>query len=483
MKQLTHDKILTSFVAALTLCVLLALAGCTGTSGASSSSDTTSDSAASSQASSIPSGQSSGSASAPNSSQPPEPPDGSMSGPAPSGSPSGPAPSGNPGSSGSSAVTIEDGASPASVAAGETVENSADGEHAIQVGNTQASYSNITVVKTGEASGDEADFYGSNSAIYAANGATLDLNDITVNTNGTHANAVFSYGTGTTINVSDSTIETTGNCSGGLMTTGGGTMNATNLTVHTTGRSSAPIRSDRGGGTVVVNGGSFMSEGLGSPTIYSTADITVNGATLESTTSEGAVVEGRNSITLNDVTLTVNNNAKNSSNSDNYEAIMIYQSMSGDAEEGEASFAITGGTLTNKNGDIFFVNNTTARITLDHATITNEDTDGVFLRAAAAGWGRSGSNGGHVKMTAIAQAIDGDLVVDDISSLALSLTQGSQLAGAINADNASQDVTVTIDATSTWTLTGDSYVTSLECSGTIELAGHSLYVNGVLYSA
>ena len=470
MPTIKQAKTTGTIIAVFLLAGVLALAGCTGTSGSSNTASGTSDQSSLSSA-----GSGSGN------SQPPEPPDGSFSGAAPSGSSS--SHSGHPGSSSSATVDIEDGASPASVAAGETVDNAADGEHAIQVGNTQASYADITVVKTGDSSGDEADFYGANSAIFAANNATLDLSNITVNTNGTHANAVFSYGSGTTVNISNSTIETSGNCSGGIMTTGGGTMNATNLTVHTTGNSSAPIRSDRGGGTVTVTGGSYTSNGKGSPAIYSTADITVNDATLTSTSSQGIVVEGRNSVTLNNVDLTADNNSKNSDKSSFFQAVMIYQSMSGDAAEGEATFAMTGGTLTNKNGDIFFVNNTTASITLDHATIVNEDAGGVFLRAAAAGWGKSGSNGGHVKMSAIAQTIDGDFVVDDISSLALSLTEGSQLTGAINAENSAGDVNVTIDASSTWTLTGDSCVTSLDCAGTINLAGHALYVNGTLYAA
>ena len=363
----------------------------------------------------------------------------------------------------------------------ETIENSADGEHAIEANGESASYSNIAVVKTGDSSGDNADFYGENAAIFATNGATLELSNIVVSTDGTHANGVFSYGEGTTVTITDSVIETSGNCSGGLMTTGGGTMNATNLTIHTTGNSSAPIRSDRGGGTVTVDGGSYTSEGKGSPVIYSTADITVSNATMESTASQGVVVEGRNSVTLNDVTLTASNTQKNSDKSEWYQAVMIYQSMSGDAAEGEATFTMTGGSLTNKNGDIFFVNNTTTTITLSGVAITNEDASGVFLRAAAAGWGKSGSNGGHVVLDAFGQTIDGDMIVDEVSSLALSLADGSQLTGAINADNESDDVTVYIDAKSTWTLTGDSYVTSLDCSGTIDLNGHTLYVNGVAY--
>ena len=365
----------------------------------------------------------------------------------------------------------------------ETIENNEGGEHAIEADGEDASYSNIKAVKTGDsAEGDEADFYGDNAAIFATNGATLDLTEMLVETNGTHANAVFSYGEGTTVNISNSVIETSGNCSGGLMTTGGGTMNASNLTIHTTGNSSAAIRSDRGGGTVTVDGGSYTTEGTGSPVIYSTADITVSDARLESTASQGVVVEGQNSVTLNDVTLIADNNTKNSDKSDYYQAVMIYQSMSGDADEGNASFTMNGGSLTNLNGDIFFVNNTLCDINLSGAEITNEG-NGVFLRAAAAGWGSEGSNGGHVTMNASAQEIDGDMIVDEVSTLNLYLTESSSFEGAINSDGEAGDVYVELTDGSTWILTGDSYITSLTCDAdSIDLNGHTLYVNGKAYT-
>ena len=364
----------------------------------------------------------------------------------------------------------------------ETLENSEDGGHAITADADDVSYSNIKVVKTGESSGDEADFYGENAAIFATDGATLDLKEIVVETAGTHANAVFSYGDGTTVNISDSVITTTGNCSGGLMTTGGGTMNASNLTIHTTGNSSAAIRSDRGGGTVNVTGGSYTTDGTGSPVIYSTADITVSDARLESTASQGVVVEGQNSVTLNNVTLIADNNTKNSNKSDYYQAVMIYQSMSGDADEGEAYFTMNGGSLTNQNGDIFFVNNTLCSINLSDAEIVNNG-DGVFLRAAAAGWGSEGSNGGHVTMNADSQEINGDMVVDDVSSLNLYLTNGSTFTGAINSDGDAGEVYVELSGGSKWVLTEDSYITSLTCDAdSIDLNGHTLYVNGTTYT-
>lgn len=267
------------------------------------------------------------------------------------------------------------------------------------------------------------------------------------------------------------------------MTTGGGTMNASNLTVETSGNSSAAIRSDRGGGTVNVNGGYYTTSGVGSPVIYSTADITVNDAVLTSNTSQGVVVEGKNSVTLNNVELTADNNKKNGSHSDYYQAVMIYQSMSGDAAQGLSSFDMNGGTLTNKNGDIFFITNTSTEINLKGAQITNNDASGVFLRAAAAGWGSEGSNGGQVTLNAEGQTISGDMIVDSVSNLNLYLKSGSAFSGAINSSGQAGGVYVDLSGGSTWTLTGDSYVTSLTCeAGSINLNGHNLYVNGVKYT-
>ncbi len=370
----------------------------------------------------------------------------------------------------------------ADISTNTTYDDATDGGHAIEADGTSADYANAAVTKTGSSSGDEADFYGQNAAVFATNGATLNLSDLLVSTDGTHANGVFSYGSGTTVNISHSLIRTTGNCSGGLMTTGGGTMNATNVTAETEGNSSAAIRSDRGGGDVNVYGGYFTTTGTGSPVVYSTADISVEDAYLQSSSSQGVVVEGKNSVSLKDCQLIASNTSKNSNKSDYYQAVMIYQSMSGDASTGTSSFSMEGGSLTNQNGDIFFVNNTSCEINLSNAQIVNNDASGVFLRAAAAGWGSEGSNGGKVSLKASAQTIDGNMLVDSVSALNLYLQNGSTFTGAVNPSGQTGDVYVEIDANSTWTLTEDSYVSSLTCAqGSINLNGHKLYVDGVEY--
>lgn len=378
---------------------------------------------------------------------------------------------------------------------GEYKSTNAD-ENAILIsGNVKSTLSNITVSKTGDSDGgDNTSFYGTNSAVIAKDKANVTIKNATISTDATGANGVFSYGgsattnnsssDNTTINISDSTITTSKDNSGGIMTTGGGIMNATNLTITTSGISSAAIRSDRGGGTVTVNKGTYKTTGKGSPAIYSTADITVKNATLISTTSEGAIIEGKNSITLENVKLTDTNNELNGQ-STTYKNVFIYQSMSGDAAEGEAVFTSKNSTITTNNGDSFYVTNTTATINLENNTITNNDSTGNFLRIQKDSWGNSGSNGGNVTLNLTNQAADGNIVVDSISSLNINLTNGSAFKGSINNNNEGT-VTLTLDKTSSITLTGNTYVKSLantdKTNSNINLNGYKLYVNGALFT-
>ena len=61
------------------------------------------------------------------------------------------------------------------------------------------------------------------------------------------------------------------------------------------------------------------------------------------------------------------------------ETVLIFQSMSGDADRGTLRFAMTGGSLTTKNGHVFHVTNTNAVIDLCDVTIENTDDENVLL--------------------------------------------------------------------------------------------------------
>ena len=366
----------------------------------------------------------------------------------------------------------------------ETYTSTGDDENALRVDGATVTLKDITIEKTAGSSSntEDGDFYGLNAGLLVLNGATATITGATVNTSVTNGNGVFSYGEGTVVNISDSTIRTTENNSGGIQTTGGGTMNAANLDVETQGNSAAAIRSDRGGGTVKVDGGSYVTNGTGSPAIYCTADISVSDATLTANASEGVVVEGKNSVALTDCDVTGNmSNTYNGDSDENIHCIMIYQSMSGDADVGEAAFSAEGGSITAKTGDMFYITNTDCEITLKDVAFTLAND--VFLRvegnSSSRGWGTEGANGGDVTLTADSQEFAGNILVDEISSLALTMKNGTSYEGAINPDGDGGTVDVTLDDDSTWTLTGDSYITSFDGdTSNITANGYHLYVNG-----
>ncbi len=374
----------------------------------------------------------------------------------------------------------------------ETYESNTKDENTILVnGDVDVNMNNITVNKSGDSDGgDNTSFYGINSAILAKSGAIVIIKNSTINTNATGANGVFSYGgssttnnssnDGTTVTISDSTITTTKDNSGGIMTTGGGIMNAYNLIINTSGISSAAIRTDRGGGKVNVDGGTYKTTGQGSPTIYSTADIIVSNAKLIAKASEGVVIEGKNSVTLNNVTLTDTNNKLNGK-STTYKNIFLYQSMSGDASNGTSSFTSKNSKITTNKGDTFYVTNTTAVINLENNTITNNDKSGAFLRIKKDSWGNSGSNGGNVTLKATNQLINGDIVIDSISTLTMNL-KNSNFTGKINKSNSAKSIDLNIDKDTKIKLTGNSYVTSFTnedaSNSNIDFNGYKLYVKG-----
>lgn len=254
----------------------------------------------------------------------------------------------------------------------------------------------------------------------------------------------------------------------------------------TSGNSSAAIRSDRGGGTVNVTGGTYTSNGYNSPAVYSTAAIAVQNTTLTANNSEALVIEGKNSISLTNCTVSGNmSSTKGSSSSENVHTVMIYQSMSGDADVGTSEFSMTGGTLTGKNGDLFYITNTHCILRLSSVTLKNEDASGYLLRvvgnSASHGWGTAGSNGAQVDFTADGQTLNGSILVDTISTLNLTLKNGSCFTGAIHiAENAeggvavSDNAVVTIESGCTWTLTGDCTITSLTNNGKIDFNGYTI---------
>lgn len=357
-----------------------------------------------------------------------------------------------------------------------SLESTGTDENAALVSNgAEVTFNNDAISRTSSDSqgGDNSSFYGVGAAVLATDG-TAYVKDSTVTTDSKGGAGLFAYGDGT-VYAADTDITTQQDTSGGIHAAGGGTLYAWELSVETNGESSAAIRSDRGGGTMVVDGGTYTSNGVGSPAVYCTADIAVNNAELTANGSEAVCIEGLNSLRLYNSNLT--GNMSDDDQNDTTWTVILYQSMSGDSEVGNSTFQMDGGTITSKNGGLFYTTNTECTIALKDVDITYNDDSEFFLQCTGnnnqRGWGQSGANGSDCNFTADSQDMKGNVIWDSISDLDFYMTNGSTLEGAFVNDETYAGnggdgyCNVVIDKDSTWTVTGDSTITSLSNEGTI----------------
>lgn len=326
------------------------------------------------------------------------------------------------------------------------------------------------LIKSGNTtSEDSSNFYGLNAGVLAESASKITLKNCKIATTSSGSNGVFATGANSTINLSNVTINTTSDSSRGLDATFTGTVIAKNTNITTKGTHCAGLATDRGNGTISLTGGKVTTHGTDSPAIYSTGKISATNATLTATGSEAAVVEGKNSITV--INCKLSGSKKN--------GVMLYQSFSGDAETGTSYINMIGGTLTAAKGSLFYITNTDSIINLKG--VKASEKSGVLLTATADRWGTTGSNGGIVTLNATSQTLSGTVTADKISTVAILLKNNSTLKSTVNKANTAKSVTLSLDASSKWNVTGTSYLTSFTDKSTslsnIIDNGHTIYYN------
>ena len=321
---------------------------------------------------------------------------------------------------------------------------------------------------SGDSSNTEnSEFYGVNAAVLVQ-GGEVSITGGNINTNAKGANAICATNDGK-VTISGTTIKSTGDSSArGLHATYGGSITATGVSISSTGGSCATLATDRGEGTVSCTNCELSTAGSGSPLIYSTGDITVSKTTGTSTGAQAVVVEGKNTATVKDSSNLKCNGIGNRNNVDQC-GVMLYQSMSGDADDGISTFncensniEIQSGSSVYSSAPMFFITNTDAFIKLNGCTFTYGS--GTFLSAKGTSeWGTSGSNGGDVILNLTNQNIVGDFVVDANSDLTINMVN-STITGKINSAKTADDLSINLDSASKITLTGNSYYTSISNS-------------------
>lgn len=309
----------------------------------------------------------------------------------------------------------------------------------------------VNLIKTGDTtSGDGSNFNGQNAVFLASQSKAL-LRNVAITSQAEGANAVFATGQKADVTVKNVQINTHGNSSRGLDATYGGTIHGDHVTISTAGAHCASLATDRGEGNVYVTNSTLATSGQGSPVIYSTGNIVLTNSTGVAKGSEIACVEGKNSIIVDNDILTgcVSH------------GVMLYQSFSGDAGTGTASFTARHSTLRNySDGAMFYVTNTKAVANISDTVIESTKNPNL-IEVTSDRWGNKGSNGGDFDFTAARQTLQGNVVANSISTVAVHLTERSTWSGAMNPKRTAKTAALSLDATSVWDVTGKSYVSAL----------------------
>lgn len=350
--------------------------------------------------------------------------------------------------------------------------SSADENTVLVTGQGNLHMAGAVLTKSGDTTNtDNSNFYGTNAALAVEQASTAKLTNVSITSTGEGSNAIFATGEGSSVSADNVKIHTSGDSSRGLDATYDGKIDASGVEITTEGKHSAALATDRGEGTLTVNGAVLSTAGEGSPCIYSTGTISVRNSTGTASGAQTLVVEGKNSIDLTECKL----------KGAGPNGLMLYQSTSGDAQDGTAVFRAADSRLsTTSTGPMIYVTNTDADVTLDNTTLSFPGD--ILIQAAGNetdNWGVPGQNGGTLALTSIHQELEGDVICDGISTVSLYLSEDSQFTGAIDTEHTGKETSLQLDDSSTWYVTADSYLTTLsntqKTCGNIQSNGHTVF--------
>lgn len=363
---------------------------------------------------------------------------------------------------------------------GSYVSEKAD-ENALRVPMTYVSASDLIITKSGDTSSVESSaLYGMNAALLVSHGGRGTFTRAAVTTKGLGSAAAYGYSKGTYVNLTDSALSTAGDNSPLLDLTGGALMKTKNTTGISTGNGSAAIRIGEGGGIIIAEGGSFITSGTGSHGVYSAGNVTLEDTAVTAQNTKAAVIKGNNTLTVTRSTLEGNE----STDKIPYNIVM-FSDESAIGTMGTQQFESNGSTLISHKGGMFYATGTHGKITFKSTNIIMDDPSAVLLTVTGNdgtnGWGTPGMNGGHIEVVVDGDSLDGNIVVDTISNINLTIKNNATYTGAItiipNAEGGEAYKTnadVFIASGSTWNLTGDSSLTTLYNLGTINYNGHTI---------
>ena len=176
------------------------------------------------------------------------------------------------------------------------VTSSSADESAVYIdGSDKITVTDSTITKeSGDSSNIEnSEFYGVNAAVLVQ-GGNLEITRGEIITKAQGGNSIVATNDGQ-VKVTGTVITSTGTRSArGLHATYGGNIVGEDVTINTVGGSCATLATDRGEGVVSCKNCNLSTKGAGSPIIYSTGNIKIEGSTGNSEGAQAVVIEGKN---------------------------------------------------------------------------------------------------------------------------------------------------------------------------------------------
>lgn len=332
----------------------------------------------------------------------------------------------------------------------------------------------VTFSKTGDTSDvSKSDRNGLNAAVLVNWLSDLKMENSEITTSGKGANGVVATGPRAVITMSDSKVTTSMDRSKGILVSDGGKITANNLKIETGGYKSSAVATDFGAGNIYIKNSNLKTMGEDSVGFYATSNIVAENVNVTCENSEGAVTDGSGIIELTNVSIETGKKR----------GVMMFYTGPETKFMTTGVFKMTGGKLKVKEGPAFYVLNTNSEIVLQNVDLSI--TSGVLLNASIDEFSELGQEGGKIEgragnatLTLKNQIANGDVFVNAKSNVSLEISSNSVYTGTINSQNTGAKIDVTLDASSKWILTGDSYITSLnvvseEC---IEKNGFEIYI-------
>lgn len=343
---------------------------------------------------------------------------------------------------------------------GETIRSVDPDENSILIENAGAlTASNITVTKSGDTTSEQKSrLYGVNNAIAAYDDSIGYFEGCSILSEGEGGNGLFSSGKDAILRLYDTSILTTGGSAKGLYATNQGAISGQNLNITTEGAHSASAVAEGVNSHVTLCDSTLTTAAYNSPCLYSAGIMKASGVLGLANASPAAILKGNSTLAISSSDIT---------GAGDYGIILHGDGRDLD-DEGMASFSSKNSLLSaTQDKAMFYVKETDVVVSISNTELSFES--GILIKAETSG---------NIAFKANKQSLTGDIICDDTSTVSLELRENSSYKGAIDSDHIGSAIVV-LEKGSSWTLTGDSYISILnneqiDCSN-IQSNGHTLF--------